>query len=112
MNKNAKKSVEIKSLCDKILNFKISEISDQKSTSQANKKSKNVSKNSLEEIKKTLTQINNLLKKESNLSKNQKDIFVFLSDKGLEKLTEMIKMDNEEISKLSFLCLINIKKKK
>ena len=108
MNKNAKKSVEIKSLCDKILNFKISEISDQKSTSQANKKSKNTSKNSLEEIKKTLTQINNLLKKESNLSKNQKDIFVFLSDKGLEKLTEMIKMDNEEISKLSFLCLINI----
>ena len=108
MNKNAKKSVEIKSLCDKILNFKISEISDQKSTSQTNKKSKNASKNSLEEIKKTLTQINNLLKKESNLSKNQKDIFVFLSDKGLEKLTEMIKMDNEEISKLSFLCLINI----
>ena len=108
MNKNAKKSVEIKSLCDKILNFKISEISDQKSSSQANKKSKNTSKNSLEEIKKTLTQINNLLKKESNLSKNQKDIFVFLSDKGLEKLTEMIKMDNEEISKLSFLCLINI----
>ena len=108
MNKNAKKSVEIKSLCDKILNFKISEISDQKSTSQANKKSKNTSKNSLEEIKKTLIQINNLLKKESNLSKNQKDIFVFLSDKGLEKLTEMIKMDNEEISKLSFLCLINI----
>ena len=108
MNKNAKKSVEIKSLCDKILNFKISEISDQKSTSQTNKKSKNTSKNSLEEIKKTLTQINNLLKKESNLSKNQKDIFVFLSDKGLEKLTEMIKMDNEEISKLSFLCLINI----
>ena len=108
MNKNAKKSVEIKTLCDKILNFKISEISDQKSTSQTNKKSKNASKNSLEEIKKTLTQINNLLKKESNLSKNQKDIFVFLSDKGLEKLTEMIKMDNEEISKLSFLCLINI----
>ena len=108
MKKNAKKSVEIKSLCDKILNFKISEISDQKSTSQTNKKSKNASKNSLEEIKKTLTQINNLLKKESNLSKNQKDIFVFLSDKGLEKLTEMIKMDNEEISKLSFLCLINI----
>ena len=108
MNKNAKKSVEIKSLCDKILNFKISEISDQKSTSQTNKKSKNASKNSLEEIKKTLTQINNILKKESNLSKNQKDIFVFLSDKGLEKLTEMIKMDNEEISKLSFLCLINI----
>ena len=108
MNKNAKKSVEIKSLCDKILNFKISEISDQKSTSQTNKKSKNASKNSLEEIKKTLTQINNLLKKESNLSKNQKDIFVFLSDKGLEKLTEMIKMDNIEISKLSFLCLINI----
>ena len=47
MNKNAKKAVEIKSLCDKILNFKISEISDQKSSSQANKKSKNTSKNSL-----------------------------------------------------------------
>ena len=108
MNKNAKKSVEIKSLCDKILNFKMSEISEQKQTSLANKKSKNISKNPLEDIKKTLTQINNLLKKETNLSKNQKDIFVFLSDKGLEKLTEMIKMDNEEISKLSFLCLINI----
>ena len=108
MNKNAKKSVEIKSLCDKILNFKMSEISEQKSASIANKKSKNISKNPLEDIKKTLTQINNLLKKETNLSKNQKDIFVFLSDKGLEKLTEMIKMDNEEISKLSFLCLINI----
>ena len=103
-----KKSVEIKSLCDKILNFKMSEISEQKQTSLANKKSKNISKNPLEDIKKTLTQINNLLKKETNLSKNQKDIFVFLSDKGLEKLTEMIKMDNEEISKLSFLCLINI----
>ena len=108
MNKNAKKSVEIKSLCDKILNFKMSEISEQKSSSLANKKSKNISKNPLEDIKKTLTQINNLLKKETNLSKNQKDIFVFLSDKGLEKLTEMIKMDNEEISKLSFLCLIHI----
>ena len=33
---------------------------------------------------------------------------MFLSDKGLEKLTEMIKMDNVEISKLSFLCLVNI----
>ena len=108
MNKNAKKSVEIKSLCDKILNFKMNEISEQKSASLANKKSKNIPKNPLEDIKKTLTQINNLLKKETNLSKNQKDIFVFLSDKGLEKLTEMIKMDNEEISKLSFLCLINI----
>ena len=30
MNKNAKKAVEIKSLCDKILNFKTHEISDQK----------------------------------------------------------------------------------
>ena len=108
MNKNAKKTVEIKSLCDKILNFKTHEISDQKVNSPNNKKFKNSSKTSLDEIKKTLTQINNLLKKETNLSKNQKDIFVFLSDKGLEKLTEMIKMDNEEISKLSFLCLINI----
>ena len=108
MNKNAKKTVEIKSLCDKILNFKIHEISDQKINSSINKKSKNSTKTSIDEIKKTLTQINTLLKKETNLSKNQKDIFVFLSDKGLEKLTEMIKMDNEEISKLSFLCLINI----
>jgi len=108
MNKNAKKAVEIKSLCDKILNFKIHEISDQKINSSINKKSKNSTKTSIDEIKKTLTQINTLLKKETNLSKNQKDIFVFLSDKGLEKLTEMIKMDNEEISKLSFLCLINI----
>ena len=108
MNKNAKKSVEIKSLCDKILNFKMSEISEQKSASIANKKSKNNPKNPLEDIKKTLTQINNLLKKETNLSKNQKDIFVFLSDKGLEKLTDMIKSDNSEISKLSFQCLVNI----
>jgi len=108
MNKNGKKTVEIKSLCDKIMNFKIHEISEQKASSFVNKKSKNSSKTSLEEIKKTLIQINSHLKKESNLSKNQKDIFVFLSDKGLEKLTEMIKMDNEEISKLSFQCLINI----
>ena len=108
MNKNAKKTFEIKSLCEKILNFKIHEISDQKVSSSINKKSKNSPKASLEELKKTLIQINSLLKKESNLSKNQKDVFVFLSDKGLEKLTEMIKMDNEEISKLSFLCLINI----
>ena len=108
MNKNAKKTIEIKSLCEKILNFKIHEISDQKLSSTINKKQKNTSKISLEEIKKTLMQINSLLKKEANLSKNQKDIFVFLSDKGLEKLTEMIKMDNVEISKLAFLCLINI----
>ena len=108
MNKNAKKTIEIKSLCEKILNFKIHEISDQKLSSTINKKQKNTSKISLEEIKKTLIQINSLLKKEANLSKNQKDIFVFLSDKGLEKLTEMIKMDNVEISKLAFLCLINI----
>ena len=108
MNKNAKKTIEIKSLCEKILNFKIHEISDQKLSSTINKKQKNISKISLEEIKKTLIQINSLLKKEANLSKNQKDIFVFLSDKGLEKLTEMIKMDNVEISKLAFLCLINI----
>ena len=108
MNKNAKKTIEIKSLCEKILNFKIHEISDQKLSSTINKKQKNTSKISLEEIKKTLIQINSLLKKEANLSKNQKDIFVFLSDKGLEKLTEMIKIDNVEISKLAFLCLINI----
>jgi len=108
MNKNAKKTVEIKSLCDKILNFKIHEVSDPKLSSFINKKPKNSSKTSIEEIKKTLIQINTLLKKETNLSKNQKDIFVFLSDKGLEKLTEMIKMDNIEISKLSFQCLVNI----
>ena len=108
MNKNAKKAIEIKSLCEKVLNFKIHEISDQKLSSTINKKQKNTSKISLEEIKKTLIQINSLLKKEANLSKNQKDIFVFLSDKGLEKLTEMIKMDNVKISKLAFLCLINI----
>ena len=52
--------------------------------------------------------MNSILKKETNLSKNQKDIFVFLSDKGLEKLTDMIKSDNSEISKLSFQCLVNI----
>ena len=59
MNKNAKKAVEIKSLCDKILNFKTHEISDQKVNSPNNKKSKNSSKTSIDEIKKTLTQINN-----------------------------------------------------
>ena len=108
MNKNAKKTVEIKSLCEKILNFKTHEISESKLSSFINKKPKNSSKTSIEELKKTLTQINAILKKETNLSKNQKDIFVFLSDKGLEKLTDMIKMDNIEISKLSFQCLLNI----
>ena len=108
MNKNVKKTVEIKSLCDKILNFKLHEVSDPKLSSFINKKPKNSSKTSLEEIKSTLIQINSILKKETNLSTNQKDIFVFLSDKGLEKLTEMIKMDNIEISKLSFQCLLNI----
>ena len=108
MNKNAKKTVEIKSLCDKILNFKTHDSSEQKLSSFINKKPKNSSRTSLEEIKKTLTQINTLLKKETNLSKNQKDIFVFLSDKGLEKLTDMIKMDNIELRKLSFQCLQNI----
>ena len=105
MNKNSKKTIEIKSLCDKILTFKIHDISEQKLSSSLTKKSKTTS---LEEIKKTLIQMNSILKKETNLSKNQKDIFVFLSDKGLEKLTDMIKSDNSEISKLSFQCLVNI----
>ena len=105
MNKNSKKTIEIKSLCDKILTFKIHDISDQKLSSSLTKKSKTTS---LDEIKKTLIQMNSILKKETNLSKNQKDIFVFLSDKGLEKLTDMIKSDNSEISKLSFQCLVNI----
>ena len=105
MNKNSKKTIEIKSLCDKILTFKIHDISEQKLSSSLTKKSKATS---LEEIKKTLIQMNSILKKETNLSKNQKDIFVFLSDKGLEKLTDMIKSDNSEISKLSFQCLVNI----
>ena len=105
MNKNSKKTIEIKSLCDKILTFKIHDISEQKLSSSITKKSKATS---LEEIKKTLIQMNSILKKETNLSKNQKDIFVFLSDKGLEKLTDMIKSDNSEISKLSFQCLVNI----
>ena len=108
MSKTAKTTVEIKSLCEKILNFKMNEINDSKILPSTSKKTKDGPKNPSEDIKKTLTQINNLLKKGSNLSKNQKDIFVFLSDKGLEKLTEMIKMDNVEISKLSFLCLVNI----
>ena len=99
------KTIEIKSLCDKILTFKIHDISEQKLSSSLTKKSKATS---LEEIKKTLIQMNSILKKETNLSKNQKDIFVFLSDKGLEKLTDMIKSDNSEISKLSFQCLVNI----
>ena len=105
MNKNSKKTIEIKSLCDKILTFKIHDISEQKLSSSLTKKSKATS---LDEIKKTLIQMNSILKKETNLSKNQKDIFVFLSDKGLEKLTDMIKSDNSEISKLSFQCLVNI----
>ena len=105
MNKNSKKTIEIKSLCDKILTFKIHEISEPKLSSSLTKKSKTTS---LDEIKKTLIQMNSILKKETNLSKNQKDIFVFLSDKGLEKLTDMIKSDNSEISKLSFQCLVNI----
>jgi len=109
MNKMSKTSNEIKVLCERILNFKINEINDSKMASASmGKKYKDSQKNSLEDVKKALTQINHLLKKGSNLSKNQKDIFVFLSDKGLEKLTEMIKTDNEEISKLSFLCLVNI----
>ena len=108
MNKNAKKSVEIKSLCDKILNYKTHDSSEQKLSSFINKKPKNSSRTSLEELKKTLTQLNTLLKKESNLSKYQKDIFVFLSDKGLEKLTNMIKIENIEIGKLAFSCLMNI----
>lgn len=109
MNKTAKTSSEIKGLCEKILNFKIQDGNDSKSISPSSgKKVKDGSKISIEDMKKTLTQINNLLKKGANLSKNQKDIFVFLSDKGLEKITEMIKMDNIEISKLSFLCLVNI----
>jgi len=109
MNKMSKTSNEIKVLCERILNFKINEINDSKMASASmGKKYKDSQKNSLEDVKKALMQINHLLKKGSNLSKNQKDIFVFLSDKGLEKLTEMIKTDNEEISKLSFLCLVNI----
>ena len=108
MNKGTKTTNEIKTLCEKLLNFKILEANDIKISSAAGKKSNDGVKNSPEEIKKTLTQINNHLKRGTNLSKNQKDIFVFLSDKGLEKLTEMIKMDNVEISKLSFLCLVNI----
>ena len=109
MNKNAKTANEIKTLCEKILNYKIHDTGDSKTVPSSGKKTKDGNvKSSPEDIKKTLTQINNLLKKGSNLSKNQKDIFVFLSDKGLEKLTDMIKMDNIEISKLSFLCLVNI----
>ena len=108
MNKASKKTSEIKSLCDKILNFKIHDSSDSKLASFVNKKPKVSQKTSIEDIKKTLLQINSLLKKESNLSKYQKDIFVFLSDKGLEKLTNMIKMENIEIGKLAFSCLMNI----
>ena len=109
MNKSNKTN-EIKLLCEKILNFKMHDINnnDSRNVPSSTGKKSNISKNSPDDIKKTLTQINNLLKKGPNLSKNQKDIFVFLSDKGLEKLTEMIKIDTVEISKLSFLCLVNI----
>ena len=107
MNKVVKNPAEIKSLCEKILNFRLNEINDSKMTTSG-KKLKEDEKISLEEIKKVLIQLNNFLKKSSNLQKNQKDIFVLLSDKGLEKLTNMVKIDNVEISKLSFLCLVNI----
>ena len=99
---------EIKSLCEKILNFKLNDSNDSKNAPSSTGKKSNIQKNPSEDIKKTLNQINSLLKKGPNLSKNQKDIFVFLSDKGLEKLTDMIKMDNIEISKLSFLSLLNL----
>ena len=108
MNKNAKTTNEIKALCEKILNFKIHEANESKILPSSGKKTKEGAKSPVEDIKKTLNQINNLLKKGTNLSKNQKDIFVYLSDKGLEKLTEMIEMDKTEISKLSFLCLVSI----
>ena len=101
------KQNEIKTLCEKILNYKLHDANDSKLPTSSGKKS-GVSKNASEEIKITLNKINNLLKKGPNLSKNQKDIFVFLSDKGLEKLTDMIRMDDIEISKLSFLCLLNL----
>ena len=109
MNKSNKAN-EIKTLCEKILNFKMNDINinDSRNIPSSTGKKTNISKNSPDDIKKTLTQLNNLLKKGPNLSKNQKDVFVFLSDKGLEKLTDMIKIDNIEISKLSFLCLVNI----
>ena len=106
MNK-LNKANEIKSLCEKILNFKIHDTNESKIMPSSSKKM-NIPKSALDDIRKTLTQINGLLRKGPNLSKNQKDIFVFLSDKGLEKLTDMIKIDNVEISKLSFLCLLNI----
>ena len=109
MNKNTKTTNEIKVLCEKLLNFKTNDANDSKVLPPSSgKKTKDVTKNPAEDIKKTLTQLNNLLKKGTNLSKNQKDIFIYLSDKGLEKLTELIKIDNVEISKLSFLCLVNI----
>ena len=109
MNKNTKTTNEIKVLCEKLLNFKTNDANDSKVLPPSSgKKTKDVAKNPTEDIKKTLTQLNNLLKKGNNLSKNQKDIFIYLSDKGLEKLTELIKIDNVEISKLSFLCLVNI----
>ena len=60
MNKNSKKTIEIKSLCDKILTFKIHEISEPKLSSSLTKKSKTTS---LDEIKKTLIQMNSILKK-------------------------------------------------
>ena len=109
MNKSNKAN-EIKLLCEKILNFKIHDINinDSRNIPSSTGKKSNISKNSPDEIKKTLVQINTLLKKGPNLSKNQKDIFVYLSDKGLEKLTDIIKIDNVEISKLSFLCLVNL----
>ena len=103
-NSSAPGPGEIKSLCEKLLTFKPHELSE----SAKNTGKKNNPKNSIEEARRTLLQLNNLLRRGPNLSKNQKDIFVYLSDKGLEKLTEMIKIDNVEISKLSFLCLVNI----
>lgn len=84
MNKVAKTTNEIKSLCEKLLNFKVNEMNDTKSSSLGGKKSKDGGKNSVEEIKKTLTQINNLLKKGSNLSKTKKIFLCFCQIKALK----------------------------
>ncbi len=108
MNKTGKTASWNKNIMWKNIKFQNSWSKWFENVPSSGKESKDGSKNYTEDIKKTLTQINSLLKKGTNLSKNQKDIFVFLSDKGLEKLTDMIKMENLEISKLSLLCLVNI----
>lgn len=104
-------NIDLKPLCEKILNYKINDIYKPIGNNSAKKKSsKNVrnNDNKLEDIQKTFSIINSLFKKGPNLSKVQKELYACLSIKGFEKLTEIIRYDNPEVGKLAFICLINL----